>query len=412
MTITTYLIVFLSTVSFLAGETHYVGSGGRFARVQDAIDVAADGDTIVLLPGRYAESSIIVRKPLYIKGMDGAILDGDNKNEIMVVAARDVTVYGISFVNTGRSSLNDLAAVKGLDARNLTIRKCSFQNTFFAVHVSNAVSLDISDNVFVAKPAREFERGNGIHLWQCDSAMISNNSITGHRDGIYFEFVTNSTIRDNVSDNNARYGLHFMFSHHCSYTNNMFRNNGAGVAVMYTTHVIMRNNVFGQNHGASAYGMLLKDIRDSEVTGNRFSDNSTGIYMEGTSRTTFVSNLFTRNGWALRLQASCDGNSFTGNNFIANTFDVATNGRTVLNAINGNYWDRYTGYDLSRDGIGDVPHHPVSLFSIIVERIPPAIMLWRSLLITLLDIAERIVPAVIPADLRDDQPSMRPHDLG
>ena len=33
-----------------------------------------------------------------------------------------------------------------------------------------------------------------------------------------------------------------------------------------------------------------------------------------------------------------------------------------------NYWSNYTGYDLDKNGIGDVPYRPVKLFSYIVNQ--------------------------------------------
>ena len=73
--------------------------------------------------------------------------------------------------------------------------------------------------------------------------------------------ITNNTIiKNNLSEKNIRYGLHFMFSHSDTYTSNTFKNNGAGVAVMYSKHVKMENNRFEENWGPSAYGILLKDI--------------------------------------------------------------------------------------------------------------------------------------------------------
>jgi len=41
----------------------------------------------------------------------------------------------------------------------------------------------------------------------------------------------------------------------------------------------------------------------------------------------------------------------------------------VLNTFNHNYWDKYDGYDLNKDRTGDVPYRPVSLFSMIAEKI-------------------------------------------
>ena len=70
------------------------------------------------------------------------------------------------------------------------------------------------------------------------------------------------------------------------------------------------------------------------------------------------------------MQASCDDNNFHHNNFNGNSFDVATNGTMMLNKFYNNYWDKYEGYDINKDGIGDVPYHPVSMYSMIVEQNP------------------------------------------
>lgn len=155
----------------------------------------------------------------------------------------------------------------------------------------------------------------------------------------------------------------------------------------------------------------MKDITDSEMYNNTFKQNTVGIYMEGTSRILFKHNRFEYNGWAVKLQASCDANSFEGNNFIGNTFDISTNGSLVLNTIDGNYWDKYQGYDLAKDGYGDIPYRPVSLFSYLVERVPIVIMLWRSFLVFLVDKAEKIIPAITPENLKDNKPSIKPYDL-
>jgi nitrous oxidase accessory protein len=118
-------------------------------------------------------------------------------------------------------------------------------------------------------------------------------------------------------------------------------------------------------------------------------------------------NEFVNNGWAIKMQASCTDNVIESNNFTGNTFDIATNGSLVLNTFRGNYWDRYEGYDLNRDGTGDIPHRPVSLYSIIVERNPTTLMLFRSFMVDLMDRAERIMPGMTPEALRDDKPKMK-----
>ena len=84
----------------------------------------------------------------------------------------------------------------------------------------------------------------------------------------------------------------------------------------------------------------------------------------------------------------------------------------ALNTFDGNYWDRYEGYDLDRDGVGDVPFRPVSLYAVVQERMPYALMLMRSFMVYLLDKAEKIIPSLTPEQLMDEKPAMQPIALG
>lgn len=388
-----------------------VGPNEAVKSITKAIALAQPGDTLSIQPGTYREGNIILEKSIAIIGVDYPVLDGENKYEILTIHANKVVIQGLKFINTGIASINDLAAIKVLESSGLKILNNKFENAFFGIYLANSSQTWIENNELKAKAEEEHQIGNGIHLWKCEFITIHGNKVQGHRDGIYFEFVTNSLITNNYSEGNLRYGLHFMFSNNDEYRNNTFVNNGAGVAVMYTKGVKMINNTFEHNWGSSAYGLLLKDIRDSFVNGNVFVKNSVGIFMEGSSRIELKKNVFSENGYAVRLQASCDDNVFEQNNFSSNTFDMVTNGSLVLNTINHNYWDRYEGYDLNRDNIGDVPYRPVSLYGTIIERMPTAVLLWRSFFVFLIDRAEKAMPAITPENLKDNSPSMKPHDL-
>jgi nitrous oxidase accessory protein len=83
----------------------------------------------------------------------------------------------------------------------------------------------------------------------------------------------------------------------------------------------------------------------------------------------------------------------------------------VLNRFYNNYWDKYDGYDLDKDGFGDVPYHPVNLYSMIVEENPNSLILLRSFTVQLLDKAEKAIPGLTPEDLIDDKPSIKPNRL-
>lgn len=391
--------------------TIVVGKNQVVTTLRDGIKKANNGDTILLQKGIYKEGNIIISKPLCLIGVDGPVLDGENKNEILTVTGKSIVIKGLRFVNAGYSSMNDFAALKIIDATQVLIENNTVSNSFFAIHIANSTHTTIRGNIIQGNNKSEHLSGNGIHLWKCERMMIENNSIQGHRDGIYFEFVTESSIKNNISELNIRYGLHFMFSHNDTYLGNTFRNNGAGVAVMYSKSVRMENNLFDRNWGSSAYGILLKDISNSHIINNKFIQNTVAIHMEGSSRIEVSRNIFKANGWALKVQASCDDNTFYHNNFYSNTFDVATNGSMTLNRFHNNYWDKYDGYDLNKDGVGDVPYHPVSMYAMIVEKNPTTLMLMRSFIVSLFDKAEKAIPSLTPENLVDNKPMLKPNKL-
>jgi nitrous oxidase accessory protein len=393
---------------WLPATNHHVGQGQTFANIQAALTNAHAGDTIFVHEGLYTEGNLAIGKALALIGIGYPVLDGQHNCEIITVTASDVYIKGFEIRNSGQLSTLDVAGIKVLSASRVVIEGNRIRDCNFGIYLSDCNDCQVTRNDVQGIIKEEQNSGNGIHLWKCARALVAENHLSGQRDGIYFEFVTDSEIRYNHSEQNLRYGLHFMFSHNDNYHHNRFHHNGAGVAVMYSRQVLMMENEFGYNWGSSAYGLLLKDISDSHIWKNTFEHNSAGVYMEGASRITLEQNQFRENGWALRVQASCDANVIRLNNFFGNTFDVSTNGSLVLNTFDGNYWDRYEGYDLNRDGVGDVPFRPVSLYAVVVERMPFGLMLMRSFMVYLMDKAEKIIPSLTPEQLMDEKPAMKP----
>lgn len=391
----------LQAATIRVGKQHAINS------IKAAIKQSRAGDTILVAAGLYKEGNIVVNKRLVLLGENFPELDGQHKYEVLTITADSTIVKGFRVQHSGHASLDDPGGIKILEANYVVIEGNVLYDNFFGVYVQYGKHCLIKNNTLVAFGKEEQQIGNGVHCWKSDSLQIIGNNISGHRDGIYFEFVTASVIWRNVSAGNIRYGLHFMFSNNDSYFTNTFKNNGAGVAVMYSKQVTMMNNNFEQNWGDAAYGLLLKEISDSYISGNQFRQNTSGIWMEGTSRIKMERNAFVQNGWAMQVQASCMDNLITDNNFIANTFDMGTNGDVVLNTVASNYWDKCEGYDLDRNGFADVPFRPLSMFSVVVEKNPSAMLLFRSFLVSLLDRSEKIFPSLTPEQFIDKSPRMK-----
>ncbi|TBW27994.1 nitrous oxide reductase family maturation protein NosD [Gramella sp. KN1008] len=407
------LILFLLCFHFGWGRTIEVCSSCEHQTVNAAIEKASAFDTIVVKKGIYKEFNLHITKPLSIIGEDYPVIDGENKGEIITIEADSVSVEGLKIVNVGTSYTTDYAAVRVVKSENFLIKNVQLERLFFGIYLEKSRNGKVLNNTILGDAVEEFSSGNGIQLWYCNNVEVIGNSIKKVRDGIYLEFSDDILIKDNTSQDNLRYGLHFMFSNNDIYENNTFENNGAGVAVMFSKFITMEGNTFRKNWGTASFGLLLKEINDSEIKNNKFEENTVGINIEGSNRINYTDNDFRNNGWAIKVRGACYTNIFTKNNFFNNSFDISYNSKLNDNRFDRNYWSSYTGYDLNKDGIGDVPYRPVKLFSYIVNRTPETIILLRSLFIDIIDFSEKVSPVFTPDNLMDENPLLKPisHDF-
>jgi nitrous oxidase accessory protein len=388
------------------GTTIVVDPSGPVRTLTAALALARPGDRIEVRPGTYREPLIVVGVRVEIVGLGRPVFEG-GAHSTLEVTADSVAISGLVLQDVIPSATEDRAAVLLRGVRGCRIEDNDIRGAYFGIYAMRSANCVIAGNRLRGPRRTGGSSGNGIHLWQSSGMIVRGNTVMGHRDGIYFEFVRAAEVADNVVEENTRYGLHFMRSDSCSYAGNRFERNGAGVAVMYSRGVAMTGNRFERNHGGSAYGLLLKEISDAVVRRNQFSGNTVGLYLEDSNRNLVEGNVFRSNGWAVKVLANSSDNRFTGNLFEGNSFDASTNSRTASSGFDRNWWDRYRGYDLDRDGLGDVPYSPVRLFSLVAEQHKPALILLRSPFVDLLDAAERLMPMLTPQALADRHPLMR-----
>ncbi len=377
--------------------------------IQQGIATANKHDTIVVKKGTYKEYDLRIDKPLTLIGENYPIIDGESKGEIITIVSDSVTVDGLFIINVGTSYTEDYAAIRVKKSKHFVIQNVVLEKLFFGIYLEKSSYGKVYHNKIIGDAVKEYNSGNGIQLWYSRHIDIEHNYVEHVRDGIYLEFSSYCTIKNNVSAENLRYGLHFMFSNDNVYQTNTFENNGAGVAVMFSKKIKMINNTFKENWGTASYGLLLKEINDAEIIGNTFDENTIGINIEGSNRILYKNNSFMNNGWAIKVRGACYTNKFIENNFLYNSFDISYNSKVNDNVFDKNYWSNYTGYDLDADGIGDVPYRPVKLFSYIVNRTPETIILLRSLFIDIIDFSEKVSPVFTPDNLMDNNPLIKRH---
>jgi nitrous oxidase accessory protein len=399
-------LTFLSALN-LNANTLTVCETCNYKTIQSAITAANTNDTVEVNKGIYKESPILITKSIKLKGIESPTLDGENKEHVVDIVSDNVIVDGFTIINSGVSDIREFAGIHVENAKGCELRNNTLENNTYGFYFAKVTDCILENNSSIGNAKDEISGGNGIHLWSSNHFKIRKNKISKHRDGIYFEFSTELLIEENESFNSIRYGMHFMFASNNKFFKNHFYDNSTGVAVMFSKNIQVKDNLFERSRYGSSYGLLVKDITDSEFINNTIQDNTIGITADNATRNKFIANQILRNGWAFNIMGNCELNEVRENNFIGNVFDLSTNTRENLNTYEKNFWDAYKGFDLDRDGTGDKPYLPVRFFSYWVNIYPFLMVLFQSPIIEFLEIAERAFPVMTPVELKDKYPQMK-----
>ncbi|TGL62944.1 nitrous oxide reductase family maturation protein NosD [Leptospira ognonensis] len=398
-------LLFYTNVIF--SKTISVCTECTISSVRNAIAIAQNGDTIRIRSANYKEGFLPITKSISIIGEKGVVIDGLKEKHVFGVYADSVRLENLKVIGSGISDLTEFAGVYAEKVKGCHFENLSLEDNVYGFYLSETNNCAIKNSSSIGNAENEVLGGNGIHLWSSNDNTITGNHLERHRDGIYLEFSERLKIEANEAKENIRYGMHFMFSSHNHFTKNIFNNNSAGVAVMYSKDIIMTENTFIENWGESSNGILLKDIADSTLSNNLFEGNTIGVFADGITNLKFLNNDFLNNGWGLKILGNTDYNTIIDNNFKNNVFDISTNTKSTTNEFYNNYWDRYQGYDLDKDLVGDVPHKTIHFFGYWIAVYPFLMVLYESPVVLFLQGIEKAFPIVTPIEFEDKHPRMK-----
>ncbi|KAA1186485.1 nitrous oxide reductase family maturation protein NosD [Paenibacillus sp. B2(2019)] len=322
--------------------------------LQPIINAAQIGDSITLAPGTY-QGPVQIDKRLTISGEGRAtLLNSSPDAEVAVMIQADgVKLQGL---NIQQHNGGEAAAIR-VEADQVTLKDLVIHTFGFGIILREADSGVIVNNKirwFIPKGAASGKRGNGIDLYNSHGSDISENEISYLRDGIYLEKSRNSKV-DHNRLYHLRYGVHCMYINGSSVTNNIGEYNITGAMVMGVSDVMVSGNSFRkQNQNVHSQGILLFDVRTSQIVNNLVEGNRVGIYMQQSSDNTLQNNMVLRNYIGIQFEGS-EGNRFQKNAFIANVIEAqATDSKN--NKMTRNFWDSFAGLDVSGDGVSDLPY--------------------------------------------------------
>ncbi len=384
--------------------------------IHDLIDSAEPGDVITVPPGVY-EGNLLVRKAVTLDGRGVATIDAVNKGTVVEIRVPNVTFKGFAVRGSDQNITNESAGIRALTGP-VVIENNTVTDTLFGIDIREAPDSVIRGNTIQCKALEPERRGDGIRLWWCHGAVVEHNTVSDSRDMVFWYSESLTIAHNTVSD--SRYGLHFMYSHNTTLANNTLTANSVGIYLMYSNSIHLTGNQMVNNRGASGYGIGLKDCDDITIDHNALLANRVGIYLDNSpsslgSTGLFEGNLIAFNEIGLLATPNTHDNVFTRNAFIENEQSAATHGRGQLtkNAFalesRGNYWSDYAGIDLDRDGIGDMPYEPRSLFGAMLNAEPNLRLFVHSPAQQAIEFTARALPELRPEpSLVDPSPLSQP----
>ncbi len=392
---------------------------GNFTSIQDAVDNASIGDTILIYSGTYHEE-VKINKTLLIIGVDRElgsgndigypVIDGEKELETAIEIskkARGISIEGLKITGyTGRGI--DCSADEGV-FRNLYIENCVHPWQMF---VANAIWLGgdnciVENCVFYANEGGVFDGRNskGNIIRNCEfrstsefgldikgtNERIENNRFIDDRSIMIREGTASCIVLENTFDN-SRYSAVYVYgkSDGTRISGNKIRGGKVGIHLqMYNepsditveenhisstldagiylkdvnASVIIRNNVISECKTGIEFGSYSDEgfnNRNIQIYGNTILGCKEGISLKGCEGISIFENMIKKNDIGITCSVRTRCNNIYHNNFIDNglsAYDFSgSNKWNKKYPEGGNYWSDYSGRDEDGDGIGDKPY--------------------------------------------------------
>lgn len=391
------------------------------AGLQQELDALEPGAAIELPAGELGP--LVFNVPdITVRCAATTVIDGGGNGHGVIIRAPEVTLANCRVRNWGQD-LNRMDAGIFVDrkARHVTIEDNRLQGPGFGIWLDAAPDAVVRRNRITGDDTlRSQDRGNGIHMFNTQGALIEGNEISRVRDAIYIETANNNRIRNNVMSD-LRYGIHYMYSHDNLIEGNLTHGTRTGYALMQSKRLQVINN---RSENDENYGILMNFITHSELRGNYISGvaqgQSAGVAVDGAEGkalfiynslyNTFTGNVFRDSGIGIHLTAGSEDNQVYANAFINNQRQVkyvATRTQEWSSDGQGNFWSDYLGWDRNQDGVGDVPYEPNDNIDRLLWTYPEARILMYSPAVDTLRWVQRAFPVTRAAGVSDGHPLMR-----
>lgn len=378
--------------------------------LQALIDATPTGGSLRLAPGRYAGPAVIDR-PMTVEGNGKAVVDAGGRGTVLTLRANGTTVRGLTLVNSGGTH-DGLDAGLQIEGDDNLVEDNEIRDALFGIHVRQGNRNRVTGNRVRGKDLPLGLRGDGLRLWNSRHNRVEGNRFERVRDLTLANSPDNRIAGNRLDD--ARYGMHIVFSPRTLVEGNRIAGTGTGIVVMYSENVVVRGNSIAHALEGGGAGVAFKDSGEGLVENNDILHCAAGLQantpLNAERVLTIRGNRFAHNIVGMSFYGEKGGHRIIDNRFESNLTQVMTSAAGVgaANVWQGNTWSDYQGFDRDGDGVGDTPHELWAYADRIWMELPKAKFFANSPVLELLDFLERLAPFSAPSPiLRDPAPRMR-----
>lgn len=372
--------------------------------------VAAPGAAACLAPGLHP-GPVRVAAGITLWGPREAVIRSSGEGTTVRLAG-GAALLGVSVDGSG-GRFDQLDAAVHVEGKGTRVEGVSVRNAIHGILVEKAEGVLVRGNVVYGDRGQSLGlRGDGIRLWETRDSVVEDNRVHDGRDLVVWYSGGNRLRRNHVTG--GRYGTHLMYSHGNHIEENRYQENVVGIFLMYSRDVEVRGNLLAGSSGSAGIGLGLKEAGNVRATGNLLLHDTTGVYLDTSPLDPEDHNVFEENTVlfcevGVVMHGSERRNLFRRNDFRELQSLARVEGRSDPRGVtwSENHFDEYAGYDLDRDGFGDVPYEFRSIDSLLAGTHPELAFFRGTPALNLAEAITRIVPLFQPqAVAKDPRPRM------
>lgn len=362
----------------------------------DLVRLVAEGPDEIWLAAKTYRTALEIKRTVTLRGMRGATIEGPGRGTVVRVEANHVVLDNLIVRGSGNNFVGEDAGIRA-KGEGIVVRHVSAEDNLFGVAFEACPKCLLEDSYVRGPDTHLSLRGDGVKLWEAHESIVRRNHVERVRDMVVW-YSRHVVCEDNVVEH-SRYGTHFMYAHDGVARRSRLLDDVVGVFVMYSSRLHVENNVIGGAHGAAGVGLGFKESDGVVVKDNTIVGNTDGIYLDRTPRdprekVLFSGNLIGVNELALRIHGASAGLTFFHNVFKQNVDLVEVDGNNDATSLDfhENEWSDYAGYDLDRDGLGDVPFTWDRMSTAVVQESASVRFFHGTVALQLVDVVAKAFP--------------------